>query len=313
MKLNSDGLEHISQLLRENTAEGRIKMKKSLAKVIGVIIAIAAVITIVNSLFVIKENQYGLVREFGKIERVISEPGLYFKIPFVQEKDTVTKELMLYDIAKSDVITKDKKSMIVDSFVLWKVTEPRVFAQTLNTSSSGAEARINVAVYNAIKNVISSMTQTDIIAARGQELTDLIVANLDAISQYGIAITTVEIKLLDLPEDNKGAFFERMISERENIAATYTAEGNSEAQVIKNSTDKETALLISEAQKEAEILRAEGEAEYMEIMASAYNDESRADFYSYIRSLDAIKSAVKGGDKTIILDKDSPIAQIFYK
>ncbi len=294
-------------------AEGRIKMKKSLAKVIGVIIAIAAVITIVNSLFVIKENQYGLVREFGKIERVISEPGLYFKIPFVQEKDTVTKELMLYDIAKSDVITKDKKSMIVDSFVLWKVTEPRVFAQTLNTSSSGAEARINVAVYNAIKNVISSMTQTDIIAARGQELTDLIVANLDAISQYGIAITTVEIKLLDLPEDNKGAVFERMISERENIAATYTAEGNSEAQVIRNSTDKETALLISEAQKEAEILRAEGEAEYMEIMASAYNDESRADFYSYIRSLDAIKNAVKGGDKTIILDKDSPIAQIFYK
>ncbi len=288
-------------------------MKKSLAKVIGVIITIAAVITIVNSLFVIKENQYGLVREFGKIERVISEPGLYFKIPFVQEKDTVTKELMLYDIAKSDVITKDKKSMIVDSFVLWKVTEPRVFAQTLNTSSSGAEARINVAVYNAIKNVISSMTQTDIIAARGQELTDLIVANLDAISQYGIAITTVEIKLLDLPEDNKGAVFERMISERENIAATYTAEGNSEAQVIRNSTDKETALLISEAQKEAEILRAEGEAEYMEIMASAYNDESRADFYSYIRSLDAIKNAVKGGDKTIILDKDSPIAQIFYK
>ena len=288
-------------------------MKKSLAKVIGVIITIAAVITIVNSLFVIKENQYGLVREFGKIERVISEPGLYFKIPFVQEKDTVTKELMLYDIAKSDVITKDKKSMIVDSFVLWKVTEPRVFAQTLNTSSSGAEARINVAVYNAIKNVISSMTQTDIIAARGQELTDLIVANLDAISQYGIAITTVEIKLLDLPEDNKGAVFERMISERENIAATYKAEGNSEAQVIRNSTDKETALLISEAQKEAEILRAEGEAEYMEIMASAYNDESRADFYSYIRSLDAIKNAVKGGDKTIILDKDSPIAQIFYK
>ena len=288
-------------------------MKKNLVKIAGVIIAAAVVITIINSLFIIKENQYGLVREFGKIERVISEPGLYFKIPFVQERDTVTKELMLYDIAKSDVITKDKKSMIVDSFVLWRVTEPRVFAQTLNTSSSGAEARINVAVYNAIKNVISSMTQTDIIAARGQELTDLIVANLDSINQYGIEITTVEIKLLDLPEDNKGAVFERMISERENIAATYTAEGNSEAQVIRNSTDKETALLISEAQKKAEILKAEGEAEYMEIMASAYSDEMRADFYSYTRSLDAVKNSVAGGNKTIILDKDSPIAQIFYQ
>ncbi len=288
-------------------------MKKGIIKAAAVLIVFAAVIAAANSLFVIKENQYGIVREFGRIEKVISEPGLYMKVPFVQEKGTVTKELMLYDIAKSDVITKDKKSMIVDSFVLWRVIDPRAFAQTLNTSASGAEDRINVAVYNAIKNVISSMTQTDIIAARGQELTNLIVSNLDAINQYGIEVTTVEIKLLDLPEDNKGAVFERMISERENIAATYTAEGNSEAQVIRNSTDKEAALLISEAKKEAEILRAEGEAQYMEIMASAYSDELRADFYRYTRSLDALKNSVQGGKKTIILDKDSPIAQIFYQ
>lgn len=266
-----------------------------------------------NSAFVIKENQYGLVREFGRIERVISEPGLYFKIPFVQEKGTVTKELLLYDIAKSDVITKDKKSMIVDSFVLWRVTDPKVFAQTLNTSSVNAEGRINVAVYNAIKNVISSMTQADIIAARGQELTNLIMANVtSSVSQYGIEITTVEIKLLDLPEDNKDAVFERMISERENIAATYTAEGNSEAQMIRNTTDKEIALLISEAEKKAEILKAEGEAQYMEIMSAAYNDELRADFYSFTRSLDALKNSIAGGNKTIILDKSSPITQIFY-
>lgn len=288
-------------------------MKKTFGKIFVVVILAAAVIVLMNSAFVIKENQYGLVREFGRIERVISEPGLYFKIPFIQEKGTVTKELLLYDIAKSDVITKDKKSMIVDSFVLWRVTDPKVFAQTLNTSSANAEGRINVAVYNSIKNVISSMTQADIIAARGQELTDLIMANVtSSVSQYGIEITTVEIKLLDLPEDNKDAVFERMISERENIAATYTAEGNSEAQMIRNTTDKEIALLISEAEKQAEILRAEGEAAYMEIMSAAYNDEMRADFYSFTRSLDALKNSVIGGNKTIILDKDSPITQIFY-
>ncbi|MCM1184719.1 MAG: protease modulator HflC [Roseburia sp.] len=288
-------------------------MKKTFRGIFVVVILAAAVIVLMNSAFVIRENQYGLVREFGRIERVISEPGLYFKIPFVQEKGTVTKELLLYDIAKSDVITKDKKSMIVDSFVLWRVTDPKVFAQTLNTSSANAEGRINVAVYNSIKNVISSMTQSDIIAARGQELTDLIMANVtSSVSQYGIEITTVEIKLLDLPEDNKDAVFERMISERENIAATYTAEGNSEAQVIRNTTDKEIALLISEAEKNAEILKAEGEAAYMEIMAAAYNDESRADFYSFTRSLDALKNSIAGGNKTIILDKDSPITQIFY-
>ena len=289
-------------------------MKKKSGKTI-VLVAIAIVlIAVLNSAFVIRENQYGIVKEFGKIEKVISEPGLYFKIPMIQEVDTVSKELLLYDIAKSDVITKDKKSMIVDSFVLWRITDPKIFAQTLNSSTVNAEGRIDVAVYNAVKNVISSMTQSDIIAARGQELTDHIMNNAtSSIGQYGIEIATVEIKLLDLPEDNKDAVFERMISERQNIAATYTAEGNAEAQVIRNTTDKEAALLVSEADKQAEILKAEGEAEYMRIMSEAYDDESKADFYSFIRSLDALKNSVKGGDKTVILDKDSPLVQIFYQ
>lgn len=287
-------------------------MKKKLGSAFGVIILIAVLVVLFNSTFIIRENQYGLVREFGRIERVLSDSGLYFKIPFIQEKDTVTKELLLYDIAKSDVITQDKKSMIVDSFVLWRVIDPKIFAQTLNTSEQNAEGRINVAVYNSIKNVISSMTQSDIIAARGQKLTNLIMENVTGIQQYGIEITTVEIKLLDLPEDNKNAVFERMISERENIAATYTAEGNSDAQKIKNTTDKETTVMISEAEMDAEILKAEGEAAYMREIANAYDGEQKADFYQFTRSLDAVKSSIRGGNKTIILDKDSPITQIFY-
>ena len=287
-------------------------MKKNFSRVLGAVLFVAALVVLFNSAFIIRENQYGLVREFGRIERVISDSGLYFKIPFIQEKDPVTKELLLYDIAKSDVITQDKKSMIVDSFVLWRVTDPKVFAQTLNTSGQNAEGRINVAVYNSIKNVISSMTQSDIIAARGQKLTNLIKENVTGINQYGIEITTVEIKLLDLPEDNKNAVFERMISERENIAATYTAEGNSDAQKIRNTTDKETAVMLSEANKNAEILKAEGEAEYMREIAAAYDGDMKAEFYSFTRSLDALKNAVKGGNKTVILDKDSPITQIFY-
>ncbi len=288
-------------------------MKKKINRIIGTVVAIILLIFIVNAMFVIRENQYGIVKEFGKIEKVVSEPGLYVKLPFIQEVDTVSKELQLYDIAKSDVITQDKKSMIVDSFVLWRITDPKVFAQTLNTSQANAEGRIDVAVYNSIKNVISSMTQSDIIAARGQELTNYIMSGISSINQYGIEITSVEIKLLDLPEDNKDAVFQRMISERENIAATYTAEGNSEAQVIRNTTDKEAAMLISDAEKQAEILNAEGEAEYMRIMSEAYNDASKADFYSFTRSLDALKNSISGDNKTIILDKDSPLTQIFYQ
>lgn len=287
-------------------------MKKTIKNSVIVIIILAIVIIISNSAFIIKENQYGLVKQFGKIEKVITEPGVYIKVPMVQDVDYVSKELLLYDIAKSDVITKDKKSMIVDSFVLWRVTDPKIFAQTLNSSTSNAEGRIDVTVYNSIKNVISSMSQADIIAARGQELKDYIMKNVSSISQYGIEISSVEIKLLDLPDDNKGAVFERMISERENIAATYTAEGNAEAKVIRNTTDKEVALLISEADKNAEILRAEGEAEYMRIMSEAYNDDGKADFYSFTRSLDALKNSLWGEEKTVILDKDSPISQLFY-
>ena len=288
-------------------------MKKNTSKVIIAIVALVLLILVGNTAFIVKENQYGLVKQFGKIEKVIGEPGIYFKLPVIQEVDYVSKELLLYDIAKSDVITKDKKSMIVDSFVLWRITDPKTFAQTLNSSAANAEGRIDVSVYNAIKSVISSMTQSDIIAARGQELKNYIMANVSSIGQYGIEITSIEIKLLDLPEDNKDAVFERMISERENIAATYTAEGNAEAQVIRNTTDKEAALLISEAEKDAEILKAEGEAEYMRIMSEAYNDEEKADFYSFTRSLDALKNSITGDNKTIILDKDSPIAQLFYQ
>lgn len=289
-------------------------MKKKTGKIVLLVVLVLLFIVGVNSAFVIKENQYGIVKEFGKIKDVKQKPGLYFKVPVIQDIDRVSRELLLYDIEKSDVITKDKKSMIVDCFVLWRIVDPKVFAQTLNSSAANAEGRIDVAVYNSVKNVISSKTQTDIIDARGQELTNLIMGNIsDSIGQYGIEITTVEIKLLDLPENNKDAVFERMISERGNIAATYTAEGNAEAQVIRNTTDKEATLLISEAEKKAEILKAEGEAEYMKIMSEAYNDESKADFYSFIRSLDALKSSIKGENKTIILDKDSPLVKIFYQ
>ena len=129
--------------------------------------------------------------------------------------------------------------------------------------------------------------------------------------QHGIELLKFETKQLDLRDDNKEAVYERMISERDNIAATYKAEGNSEAKVIRNKTDKEVAIQISDAKKQAEILEAEGEQEYMKILAQAYGEEDRSEFYSFVRSLDALKTSMKGEDKTVILSADSPIAQIF--
>lgn len=286
-------------------------MKK--AKILFTIVILAVIILMGNSFFTVAENEYAAVTQFGKIQYVVSEAGANFKIPFIQQARKIPKELKIYDISQSDVITSDKKSMIADDYIMWKIVDPVKFAQTLNYSVASAEDRCSVAAYNATKNVISSMTQDEIIAARGTKLTELITQNANsAIGEYGIEIVKTEIKLLDLPDDNKEAVYERMISERNNIAASFTAEGQSEAQKIKNQTDRNVTVMLAEAKKQAAVLEAEGESEYMKKLAEAYNDESKADFYTYIRSLDALKNSLTGENKTIILDKDSAIAQLFY-
>lgn len=285
-------------------------MKKK--SIIALVAAAAVLIVGGSSMMITKQNEYKLVRRFGKVERVIGNPGISFKIPFLETTQILPKETLLYDLAPSDVITKDKKTMISDSYVLWRIDDPLKFAQTLNCSIENGESRINTAVYNATKNAISSMTQDKVITSRDGELSKMVMNSVGgSMDQYGITMMMFETKALDLPDDNKEAVYERMISERDNIAATYTAEGNSEAKVIRNSTDKEVAIKISEAQKKAEILKAEGEAEYMRILAEAYADSERSDFYSYVRSLDALKKSMTGANKTVILSEDSPIAKIF--
>ncbi|MDO4322674.1 MAG: protease modulator HflC [Lachnospiraceae bacterium] len=284
-------------------------MKKKIA---AVVIAIVLLGLLGSSVVVTAENEYSMVRQFGRISKVIDHPGLSLKIPFIQTTDTFPKQTLLYDLTPSEVITRDKKTMITDSYVLWRISDPMKFAQTLNGSVINAEGRINTAVYNALKNAISSMTQDAVITSRDGELSALVLERIDAgMDQYGIELLMFETKQLDLPEDNKAAVYERMISERDNIAATYTAEGNSEAQVIRNTTDKEVAISISEAKKQAEILVAEGEAEYMRILSEAYDTEEKTEFYSFVRSLDALRASMSGEEKTVILSSDSPIAQIF--
>lgn len=287
-------------------------MKSAFKVFLGVLAGLAIIIG--SSCFVItNENEYSLVRQFGKIDHVVSEAGVSFKVPFIQSVDTLPKQTLIYDLASSDVITSDKKTMICDSYILWHITDPIKFAQTLNGSISNAENRLDTIVYNATKNVISSATQEQVISGRDGELSQAVKDNIgDSLSQYGIELLDFETKQLDLPSDNKAAVYERMISERDNIAATYTAEGSAEAQIIRNTTDKEVTVMLSEAEKEAEILIAEGEAEYMRILSDAYADAGKTDFYSFVRSLDALKASMVGSNKTVILSPESPIAQIFY-
>ncbi len=288
-------------------------MKKTMTRVLSVCVLLFLLIAGASSIVVTQENEYSLIRQFGKIDHIVSQSGVSFKVPFVQSVDHLPKQTLLYDLSSSDVITSDKKTMICDSYILWHIADPLKFAQTLNCSIANAESRLDAIVYNSTKNVISSTSQDDVIAGRNGVLSQAVIDNIGAsLEQYGIELLSFETKKLDLPSDNKAAVYERMVSERNNIAATYTAEGSSEAQMIRNSTDMEVTVMLSDAQKNAEILIAEGEAEYMRILSEAYADPSRQEFYSFVRSLDALKTSMQGGNKTVILSPDSPIAQIFY-
>lgn len=179
-------------------------MKKTWKKVAGTIAGLAVIIVLLGSVVVTNENEYRLIRQFGRVEQVISSAGVSLKIPFIQTADTLPKEILLYDLAASDVITMDKKTMLSDSYVLWRITDPLKFAQTLNSSINNAEGRIDTVVYNSVKNVISSMSQNEVISGRDGELSQAIMTNVgDSMAEYGIELLAVETKRLDLPADNK--------------------------------------------------------------------------------------------------------------
>ncbi len=286
-------------------------MKKKIGKACIALIIVIGLFCLLISAYKLAPNETALITRFGRVVAIQNQPGLHFHSPIESDVKIYTGE-HLHDIPVSDVITADKKSMIADNYVIWHVTEPVKYYQTLSATQGRAEERLEAAVFNATKNVISSMTQDEIVAARGDTLTTMITekSNSDT-AQYGLTVTLAEIKALDLPDDNKQAVFERMISERNNIAASYTAKGEAEARKIKNDTDKQTAILTAEAEKQAEVLKAEGEAEYMKILSEAYNNPAKSEFYTYLRKLDSLSSLEKEGN-TLILDKDSEFAQILY-
>ena len=334
-----------------------------------ILIALIIVYIIGNlSAVITYPDQYKVIKTMGKISRVTTEPGFSLRIPLIQSETTISKARQLYDIAPTEIYTSDKKKMEVDAYIIWRVTDPIRFTQTLNASKASAESKISAMVYGALKTTVSSTTQEELIASRdaaldkreddnlhdvevqdiksedlaedegdqtqpsdgtgGTEddmpvidentrvisLSSKIIEQLDKDynpEQYGIEIQLVKIKKLDLPEENKDAVYNRMITERKNIAAAYKAQGESEAQKIRNTTDRETAVMISEAQAKADQLEAEGEAEYMRILSDAYNDPDKAEYYLFVRQLDAAKKSLENGNTTLFLDSDSPLASIF--
>jgi len=286
-------------------------MKKS---GILIIILLLAVVIGINCIFTVRENEYACTVRFSKIIDTTGEAGLHFKLPFVDSVKYFPKATQLYDIPPSEVLTSDKQNMTVDCYILWSISDPKLFYQTLSTTGR-AEERLDAITYSALKTDMGTLAQADIInmndGAERNAIYEKIASEVDkAAAAYGIRVEDVKIKQFDLPESNLNAVYGRMISERNQMAEKYTADGNYEASIIRNDVDKKVNIMVSDAEAEAAKLEAEGEAEYMRLLAEAYDSPDKKDFYEFTLALDALKASLTGGQKTVILDANSELAKI---
>ena len=286
-------------------------MKKT---VIISILVLILVVVLANSVYTVRENEHACVFRFSKIINVKSNAGLFFKIPFVDQIKTFPNTTMLYDIPPSEVLTSDKQNMTVDCYILWSISDAKLFYQRLGTTGE-AEARLNAITYTAMKVAMGKLAQADIInmddGAERNKIYEGISTTVDADAKdYGIHVEDVKIKRFDLPESNLNAVYTRMISERNQKSAQFTADGNYNATLKRNEVDKTVNITVSDAEAAAAVLEAEGEAEYMRLLAEAFNTEDKKDFYEFTLALDALKKSLTGNEKTIILDADSALAKI---
>lgn len=286
-------------------------MKK---KIIICAVVLFLVIVAASSTYTVVENEYACTFRFSEIVKTVDTAGIHFKVPFVDSVKYFSKATQLYDIPPSDVTTLDKQNMTVDCYILWSISDPQQFYRTLGTTSV-AEDRLDAITYSALKNAMGTLKQSDIInenpGSERNEIYEGIATTVDEFAAaYGIKVEDVKIKRFDLPDSNLNAVYTRMISERNQMAEKYAADGNYEASIIRNSVDKQVNILITNAEAEAAKLEAEGEAEYMRRLAAAYDSADKQEFYEFILALDALKAGLTGNDKTVILDQDSALAKI---
>ncbi len=286
-------------------------MKKKIIPIVTVILILAAVLLLSQSFYIVYPDQHANILRFSKTIDTKSEAGLYLKIPFIDNVIYFPKEVLFYDMKPSDVLTSDSKTMEVDNYVTWRITDPLAFYKTLGNITE-AEARINMLTYSAIRTEMGTMLRDSIISSdsssRDQFNQKVIDATADATTAYGIEIVDIKIKKLDLPEDNEQAVYNRMISERGEEAAKLRAEGEREAASIKNAADKENGIVVSDAMAAAEQTKAEGEKEYLRILSEAYNTPDKQSFYEFTRALDALSASLTN-QTTVILGEDSILAQ----
>lgn len=275
-------------------------MKKSL-----LVIIVLGLIVFFTTVFIVDEREQVVILQLGKPVRTITEPGLYFKLPIpFQNAVTFDDRLLEYDVAPEEVLSKDKKTLIVDNYVRWRISDPLLFLQTVQAIPN-AVTRLDDIVYSELRQELGKHNMSEIIFETREEIMEIVTKASDkSTDQYGIKVVDVRIKRVDLPRENEESIYARMDAERQRQANKFRSEGEEEAQKIRALTEKDKTIILADAYKESQEIRGEGEAKALEIYANAFNKDP--DFYEFTRTLEAYKKII---DKktTLILPADSKL------
>lgn len=276
------------------------------------IILLALLLFLFMNVYIVKEGQYKVVRQFGEVVRIDDTPGLKVKMPFIQSVTTLPKYQMNYDVSEAEINTRDKKRMLIDNYAVWRIDDPKKMITNARTLDN-AEARMEEFVYSVVRSELGQLNYDEIIndekSSRGS-LNDRVTEKVNKMlvqDNYGILVTDVRIKRTDLPKENEESVFKRMISERESKAQEYLSKGDAEKNRITADTDRKVKELLSTAEADAEVIRAEGEGEAARIYNHSFSKD--ANFYQLYRTLDSYKKTI-GEQSVIILPSNSPYAKL---
>jgi len=279
----------------------------------GVIIVtlLAIIAFILNNLFIVQQNEYKVIRQFGEVTKVISTPGLNYKVPFIQSVTTLPKYLLIYDVPPAEINTLDKKRIMVDNYAVWKIEDPKLMIENARAVSV-VEGRLGDIIYSNIRTELGKLNYDEIInseeSARGsfnEKVRDEVNTLLQR-ENYGIKVVDVRMRRTDLPESNEQSVFNRMISERESTAQLYLSQGDAEANKIKAETDRKVKEMLATANAEAKTIIGAGEKEAARIYNDSYGKDP--EFYSMYRTLESYKTTLKG-EPVIIVPINSPYAK----
>lgn len=275
--------------------------------IIFVVVVVIAVISFNLFTFTVDETRKAAVLRFGEIVRLIEEPGLYFKIPFIQSVTYLEDRVLNYDIQPLDVYTADQKRLAIDNYAIWRVGDPQLFIESTGGRLTSAQGRIDEIVFSDLRNILAAHTLDEIVSEKRTDyLLQVTELSREKLSHFGIVLIDVRIIRADLPSEIEQAVFERMRSERQRIAAQLRAEGEEQARQITSTADKDVEIIIADANKDAEKVRGEGDAQALEIYAEAYNQDP--DFYRFWRTLESYRVALASNTR-IILSSDSDYLQ----